>query len=166
MIKPKTAAEWVSHLEQSFQQIAETRMQGLPVINPNLHVKAFGFKRWQQYRLGVLLSPWFMNIVLLPLEASSQALQVGTKQVIALPSGEYEFILGFEAPIGFYLSCSLFSPVFEFENQAAAETTAEIALLTILKQEKAAETEVQATLLNSSEPLSRRELLQGQFLRV
>lgn len=158
-----TADAWIERLEQTFQAIERERMQGVPILNANLQVKAIGFKRWQDYRLGILLTPWFMNIVLLP---EAQDWQVGAKHNIALPSGEYECIVGHENTLGFYLSCSLFSPVLEFENQAAAEATAEIALLHLLKQEAAPEpAKAEAPKAINPEPLTRRALLQGRFWR-
>lgn len=159
------ANAWIACLEQTFQAIERERMQGIPILNPNLQVKALGFKRWSTYRLGILLTPWFMNVLLLP-EDTEQNFQVGAKQSVLLPSGEYEFIIGYETEIGFYLSCSLFSPVFEFENQAAAVATAEIALLNLLTLEAQPETPqpVKSQAINP-EPLTRRALLQGRFLR-
>lgn len=160
------ASAWIECLEQAFQAIERERMQGMPILNPQLQVKAFGFKRWQQYRLGILLTPWFMNSLLVPQELE-QTFQVGSKQIVNLPSGDYEFIVGHEAAVGFYLSCSLFSPVFEFENQAAAEATAEIALLNLLTLEaKPAESEAIPANAINPEPLTRRALLQGRFLRA
>jgi hypothetical protein len=74
--------------------------------------------------------------------------------------------VGHETALGFYLSCSLFSPVLEFENQAAAEATAEIALLHLLKQEAAPEAaKAEVPLAINPEPLTRRALLQGRFWR-
>lgn len=165
MHKAWDANAWIDCLEQTFQAIERERMQGVPILNPHLQVKAFGFKRWLTYRLGIVLTPWFMNIVLLPQEVEP-TLTVGAKQLISLPSGAYEFIVGHEEALGFYLSCSLFSPVFEFENQAAAEATAEIALLHLFKQTTATEPANNETpkALNP-EPLTRRALLQGRFLR-
>ncbi len=125
-----------------YREIAATRMEGVPVLNTALDVAAFGFGEFQDYRLGVLLTPWFMNLVLLPLdgeEYAKNAPQVGEKLFVNLPAGQVEFIVGYEEAIGHSLSCSLFSPVFEFEDQAAAEETAMAALAEILNQ--AAETE-------------------------
>ncbi|HMT93973.1 [NiFe]-hydrogenase assembly chaperone HybE [uncultured Thiothrix sp.] len=163
MLAPQPADACIQRLELTFQVIERERMQCVPILNASLQVKAIGFKRWQEYRLGILLTPWFMNVVLLP---ELQDWQVGSKQLIALPSGEYEFIVGHEIELGFYLSCSLFSPVLEFENQAAAEATAEIALLHLLKQQavpEPAKAETRKAL--NPESLTRRALLQGRFLR-
>lgn len=163
MLETYPADACIERLEQTFQVIERKRMQGLPILNASLQVKAIGFKRWQEYRLGILLTPWFMNVVLLP---ELQDWKVGAKHMMRLPSGEYEFIVGHETELGFYLSCSLFSPVLEFENQAAAEATAEIALLHLLKQQavpEPAKAETRKAL--NPESLTRRALLQGRFLR-
>ena len=67
-----------------------------------------------------------MNLMLLPLADDEwAALPSGTKINRPFPSGTYEFILGEEEGVGRYLMCSLFSPVFEFQNQEAAVATAE-----------------------------------------
>ncbi len=123
-------------LEPTFQMILEDRMEGVPVINDRLTVKAIGFHKWQSYQLGILITPWFMNLILLPeIEADAEQAQLGSKKTHVFPSGSYEFIIGFEEELGFYLSCSLFSPMFEFEEQAAAELTAHEALSAIMNED-------------------------------
>jgi [NiFe] hydrogenase assembly HybE family chaperone len=119
----------IEGLEVEFRRIEKERMQGLPLLNPELYVQAVGFRQWNDYCLGVLITPWFMNLMLLPPEGDSwQALRIGDKQLHQLPSGPYEFILGEEEGIGRYQMCSLFSPVFEFADQATAVATAEAAM--------------------------------------
>jgi [NiFe] hydrogenase assembly HybE family chaperone len=58
----------------------------------------------------------------------------GTKINRSFPSGTYEFILGEEEGVGRYLMCSLFSPVFEFQNQEAAIVTAEAVLKSLMDE--------------------------------
>ena len=41
-------------------------MAGVPMLNPALRVQAVGFRHWQSHWLGVLVTPWFMNLMLLP----------------------------------------------------------------------------------------------------
>lgn len=123
-------------LQDLYIEIEETRMEGVPILNAALSVAAFGFEPWQDYHLGVLLTPWFMNLILVPQEQDAflpTAPSVGEKIQIALPAGHVEFIVGYEEGFGHSLSCSLFSPVFEFEDQAAAVETAEAALAEVLK---------------------------------
>lgn len=133
MICPEYLTEGLEHL---FIQIEQDRMQGLPLLNPALQVQAVGFREWQGHCLGVLITPWFMNLMLLPDEGDDwQQLQIGDKQLHQLPSGPYEFILGEEPGIGRYQMCSLFSPVFEFADQATAVATAEAVMEGLMDEE-------------------------------
>jgi [NiFe] hydrogenase assembly HybE family chaperone len=123
-------------LEQVFSRIERERMQGLPILNKALQVRAVGFCEWQGRCLGVLITPWFMNLMLLPCEGDDwQNLRIGDKQLHQLPSGPYEFILGEETGVGRYQMCSLFSPVFEFADQETAEATAEAAMAALMDAE-------------------------------
>ena len=126
----------LEQLEPTFQNILESRMSDVPVVNERLIVKAVGFEQWHEYQLGILVTPWFMNLLLLPeLNEGETSMKVGDKYTHVFPSGAYEFIVGFEEGLGFYLSCSLFSPMFEFEDQLAAELTAKEALSAIMDEQ-------------------------------
>lgn len=129
--------DYLTHgLEQVFSRIERERMQGLPILNKALRVRAVGFCEWQGHCLGVLITPWFMNLMLLPCEGDDwQNLRIGDKQLHQLPSGPYEFILGEETGVGRYQMCSLFSPVFEFADQETAEATAEAAMAALMDAE-------------------------------
>ncbi len=117
-------------LERRFGEIAATRMAGLPVINPALEVAALGFAPFGTGRLGVLVTPWFMNLVFLPEEDSGW--ETGEKVTRALPAGRVEFIVTRDEELGALLMCSLFSPMFEFAGQQAALETAQAVLAGIL----------------------------------
>lgn len=124
----------VDGLESVFRRIHRERMTGLPVLNPALDVEAVGFCAWDEYCLGVLVTPWFMNLMLLPGEGDTwQDISAGSVQVHHFPSGDYEFIVGEEAGVGRYQLCSLFSPMFEFSGQAEAVATAQAALDALLQ---------------------------------
>jgi [NiFe] hydrogenase assembly HybE family chaperone len=122
-------------LEATFRKIQTTRMAGVPVINENLIVKAVHFQKWNDHKLGILITPWFMNLMLIPNGDTDSTPKTGTIHQHLFPSGSYDFVAGFEEEIGHYLSCSLFSPMFEFENQEAAELTASEALKAIMNEE-------------------------------
>ncbi|MEZ5537514.1 MAG: [NiFe]-hydrogenase assembly chaperone HybE [Thiolinea sp.] len=125
-------------LENAFQRILQQRMAGMPFINPRLEVRALGFRDWQQGYLGIMLTPWFMNLMYIPADSQSGLAArkpTGSKYQHALPSGNYEFIAGYEEETGAYQSCSLFSPVFEFDSQQAAELTALAALDALFESE-------------------------------
>ena len=113
-------------LEEAFRRVQREQMRDVPILNPVLAVAAVGFRDWEGYRLGVMLTPWFMNLMLLPgARPPWPGLRIGDARSYRFPSGTYEFLLGEHDGIGRYLSCSLFSPVFEFEDQEAALATAQ-----------------------------------------
>jgi [NiFe] hydrogenase assembly HybE family chaperone len=116
-------------LEGAFRRVAAQRMAGVPILNPALSVEAVGFRPWDQHWLGVLVTPWFMNLWLMPRVVSRwQPIAAGTTRHHVFPAGVFEFIGGFEPTIGDYQACSLFSPMFEFANQSDARDTALAAL--------------------------------------
>ena len=61
--------------------------------------------------------------------------KVGATKHHQLPSGTYTFVTGYEEAIGFFESCSLFSPMFHFTDQATAELTAKEALLALMNED-------------------------------
>lgn len=125
-----------SDLERVYRKIQRERMSNVPVLNPHLSVKAVGFQPWNEHLLGILVTPWFMNLMLLPREGERWVgMQQGAKVIHQFPSGPYEFIFGEEAAVGCYQSCSLFSPMFEFHDQQSAEITAERVLQGIMEPE-------------------------------
>ena len=132
-----------STLESTFSAIQQTRMDGVPVMNDKLSVKAIGFHSWNNNQLGILITPWFMNLMLLSQDdfqatnkqKSANYLKVGSIQPHVFPSGTYDFVVGYEEGIGHYQSCSLFSPMFEFEDQTSAELTAKEALAAIMNED-------------------------------
>jgi [NiFe] hydrogenase assembly HybE family chaperone len=123
-------------LEAHFSRVERESMHGLPLLNPVLQVQAVGFQVWQGYCLGVLITPWFMNLMLLPKEGDDwQESRVGDKRLYQFPSGPYEFILGEDLAIGRYQMCSLFSPMFEFADQESAVATAEAVMQALMDEE-------------------------------
>ncbi len=123
-------ADRVHTLEATFREVGALRMAGVPVQNPQLTVQAVGFAPLadgeEAAALGVLVTPWFMNLVRLPLTTEVQAAvpAVGRKRHHAIAGQDFEFIGAHEPAIGPFETCSLFSPMFEFVDQAAALATA------------------------------------------
>jgi [NiFe] hydrogenase assembly HybE family chaperone len=116
-------------LEQRFMEIQQRQMQDVPMLNPALRVQAVGFRRWAEHWLGVLITPWFMNLMLLPrLPQHWPHTREGESRHIVFPAGVFEFIGSHDAVLGEYLACSLFSPMFEFATHADARDTAVAAL--------------------------------------
>ena len=115
-------------LEIAFEDIARTRMAGMPLVNPRLRVEAVGFGEWQGQWLGILVTPWSINAMLLPRSAGWPRLAAGAERIVEMPAGRFRFVAGFDAALGEYHACSLFSPALEFADQAAARAAAAAAL--------------------------------------
>lgn len=126
-------AETVALLAHCFKNIHRQRMRGIPILNNALRVRALGFRRWQDFWLGALVTPWFINLIMLPATESGAALPtVGNKLSVCFPAGNFSFIAAHEDAIGRFLTCSLLSPVLEIHDQQLAEDTAREALLAIM----------------------------------
>lgn len=155
-------------LSQAFGRIRQTRMAGLPFLNPKLHVEAVGFRPWQQRVLGVLITPWAMNLIVLPgNDKDFRALGADVQQTWAFPSGDYDFMGGEEMECGPFHFCSLFSPMAEFDDQAGARATAEAVLEALFAEDEATrsarakEQREAAQLKGEQAPLTRRGFLSG-----
>lgn len=119
--------------EAVFRELHRGRMRDVPFLNAALHVQAVGFRPYLDERvgpstLGILITPWFMNIVLVPDEAPEPAPEIGTKSIVPFPSGTYEFIWSHRPETGPYRACSLFSPPSEMTSQLFAVDVAMAAL--------------------------------------
>lgn len=125
-----TAAwERVAQLEQVFARIGGTRMKGVPVLHSALRVQAVGFEIVTDadalVMLGILITPWFMNLLRLPLLVDgAEIAEPGSKRGHRCGEQLFEFIAAHEAALGRFEACSLFSPMFEFADQAGAVCTA------------------------------------------
>jgi [NiFe] hydrogenase assembly HybE family chaperone len=116
-------------LERRFNAIWREQMHGVPMLNPALQVQALAFRPWGQHWLGVLVTPWFMNLVLLPrLRAHWQPIGERETRHYVFPAGVFEFIGGQDKELGDYQACSLFSPMFDFASPEATRDTALAAL--------------------------------------
>ena len=142
----------VQALEERFRHIERTRMADVPVCHPLLRVAAVGFvpDAAGHGLVGVLLTSWFMNVIWLPWPVEGGAavpqsagkigrpgmppdLAPGEKRERTVGAHTFEFIGAFEQGFGVYESCSLFSPMHEFQDQAAALATAQ-AVVDLLAQ--------------------------------
>lgn len=125
-------------VEEVFRRIAETRMAGVPILNPALAVEVAAVVRWGEGIILALVTPWFINVMLLPGtgdRAEWEGMAVGQSTVQELPGGRFSFIAGREEGIGPYRMCSLFSPVLEFADHETARAAAAAALQEMLREE-------------------------------
>lgn len=127
-------------LVADFTEVFNARMRDVPMVNHALHVQAVGFRPHEGGFLGVLVAPWFMNLVFLP-PAGAPVLAAGEKEVIRFPSGDYEFLHNTREQVGPYLACSLFSPMGDFTSQLQAVEVAQAVMAELFKPENRAETD-------------------------
>lgn len=163
-------------LQAVFSHIADTRMAGLPICNPELRVQVVGCREWQGYWLSILVTPWMINLILMSGEEAQLAtLSLDQKVTWEFPSGRYEFMGLNEPELGACHICSLISPVMHIESHADAVSIAEAAMLELFVAERS---DAQRDADNKAmfeaarmqgEPikdkqLSRRDFLRGSFL--
>ncbi|WP_192243892.1 [NiFe]-hydrogenase assembly chaperone HybE [Mesorhizobium silamurunense] len=96
-----------ARLEFVFQRIERTAMAGIPILNPALCFSAVGVQQWQGEWLAVLVTAWFMNLVLLWRRQARPRVPTGTKEHVSFPAFRFEFIQAYEEELGCYRMCSL-----------------------------------------------------------
>lgn len=144
---------------------ADGRIKGLPIYNDSLTVEARPFLGWQAMQIGVVITPWCMNLILLPSpdeETAWDGLREGQEIDHVLPCGRVRFVVGDDGRGGLYQMCSLFSPMDDFATQDSARAVADETLSAVLK---APEAEKEAEKPTSAKDVSRRDLFRGGFRR-
>lgn len=155
----------VEGLRAAFARIAATRMADLLLNNPALSVATVGFRPWGEVQVGVLIAPWAMNLAVVSADPVVLRLGSDQRQRWQFPSGDYELMGGEEPESGPFQFCSLFSPAFEFPDQAAAVAMADEVMRALFAV--AAEDGREAARLAGKPvleaPMSRRGFLRGAF---
>ncbi|MGJ4949590.1 [NiFe]-hydrogenase assembly chaperone HybE [Bradyrhizobium sp. HKCCYLS20291] len=149
-----TPVAWGERLVQYYQDIGERVMRDLPIYHDALAVEAIGFTSFQGRTIGIVITPWFLNVVTPVAQGAA-----GSSVTIALPAGGFEFTIGEVDGIGRIASCSLFSPMFDFVDMAAARAAADAALVAIM-----APPEDEASAVPAGKPpgaIDRRAFLRG-----
>jgi len=121
----------VTVLVNFYRRVESERMQGIPILNPALSVQALGFRLADEEDAvaeGVLITPWFMSLVRLPLDVQDHAGRVGRKRVLAFGNERFDFIGAHDPAVGFHEACALFSPMADFRDQDQARETAQAVL--------------------------------------
>lgn len=121
-------------LESCFLKVYHDRMRSLPIVNPGITVRAMDFRPWCGFWFGALITPWFINLVLLPREKRAEAETVGKPCRFSFAGGDFTFLAAHEVELGGYWSCSLLSPVTGIENQLQAEIIAHEAVQAVCEQ--------------------------------
>jgi [NiFe] hydrogenase assembly HybE family chaperone len=164
-------------LEQAFEAVYRERMQDVPLCNHALRVEALGFSRTDDGWMGMLITPWFMNLMLLPARGARWThMALGAKRWHSFLSGSYELFGSEEQGVGEYHYFSLFSPMAGFATQDEARSVAQAALDLFLDAGTATKVEALSPTEEAAPPtddgseaeaasanLSKRNFLRGRF---
>lgn len=153
------AATWGELLAHGYREIGDRAMRDLPIYNAALSVEAVGFRRFNGSIVGIIITPWFMNVVM-PASAVAQAV-AGTTLRIRFPAGDIEFSLSEVGQMGRIASCSLFSPMFEFADMQTARATAEAAIVELMLPADSEEAVCRRE--PPTKPIDRRSFLRGSL---
>ena len=109
----------------------DLEMRELAIYNPALKVEVLGFDLLDpDWLLGVLITPWFMNLTLLPVVPQAiEPQRYGKAQNFTLPCGERNFLYNGDPAVGLFWGHSLHSPMAEFRIQLQARQEANLRLL-------------------------------------
>jgi [NiFe] hydrogenase assembly HybE family chaperone len=129
-------------------------MHGLPFVNPALAVAVLGFREFGGSGVGVLLTPWFMNLVVLPAGGTGDRPQ-GERVEFALPGGTLDLTVHCDEELGGYLSAVLFRDVVAIPDMDTARRLAADVLAQLFDETAAPAPRA------ARQRLSRRALLSG-----
>jgi [NiFe] hydrogenase assembly HybE family chaperone len=124
------AANPASLFTDHYRRVWQTQMRDLPFINPALQVETVGFTRHAGDWLGVIITPWFLNLFLLNGGGSLwRDIPAGQRRTLELPCGPLQFIADDDPAIGLYQYCPLIAPVSALTDMNTARQAAIDALL-------------------------------------
>lgn len=110
-----------SLLERHFIDLSDR-----PAENPLLICRAVGFSRYRGDWLGVMITPWFMDLFLLPGGGSLWGdIPAGQRRYVDLPQGTVPFVAADDRKIGSYQYSRLVAPVSTLPDMAAALSLAQ-----------------------------------------
>ena len=107
-----------------YERVYEERFRDLPIVNSELEVEAVGMRELDEHAFGVLITPWFMNLVLLPGSDRWDDRPQGGTCMVELPGGKLEFTIGHDEILGTTFTAPLFSTVSAFAGQDIAREVA------------------------------------------
>jgi len=120
-----------AQVETAFRRIHAERMAGLPLLNPVLEVAAVGFGRHGTDWRGVLVTPWCVDLLLLPAVAEWPIPGPHERVFRHYASGDFAFLPNHEDGLGDYLTCPLLHDMKQFADQATVQLTAQACLIAL-----------------------------------
>ena len=113
----------VERLANAYRR-ATLSMKGMPIYNPMVAVEAVGFREHEGRHAGVVVTPWFMNLTVIPSADEAAAWQAGGTVRLAYPSGQYDLLVGYVPDFGLVGTSPLFTAMTEFTDHEAAQVAA------------------------------------------
>lgn len=154
-------------LESCFNHILNENMQGINILNHELEVEAVEFQHWDGRMLGMIITPWFVNLVMLPKNGDNwDQLALGQKEKIAFPSKDLDMMVNDIDGFGYCRTYSLYSPCKDLPNQESARIAAAMFLRDLLDETKRVEptySEEQIARYLEKEDMIHQEELKKQF---
>ena len=144
-------SDLVAVLQEHFEEIRSTHMRGLPILNPRMAVEVVAVRDFGEHRICVLITPWFMNLVMLPGNEEWSAVEQGESVSIKLPREALDFMVSHDDAIGTFLSVVLFRTVTDFPDQKTAREVARQVMHELFTGEKK----------TAGKKINRRSLLTG-----
>jgi [NiFe] hydrogenase assembly HybE family chaperone len=125
--------EPVGRLVRAYRGI-DLRMRDLPIYNATLSVEAVGFRRAGNVLVGALITPWFLNIVIL---GRPQLPPEGESVELMFPGGRFVAVAATPEDAA-HLAIRLMSPMKGVPDQDGARAVAEESLRLVLSPHPAA----------------------------
>ena len=145
------SSDLVAVLQEHFEEIRSTHMRGLPILNPRMAVEVVAVRDFAEHRICVLITPWFMNLVMLPGNEEWSAVEQGESISIELPREALDFMVSHDDAIGTFLSVVLFRTVTDFPDQDTARQVARQVMHELFTSDKQ----------TAGKKINRRSLLTG-----
>ena len=169
-------------LEALYRRVHREEMAELAICNPAVEVEALEFKRWEGHWVGAVVTPWFINLLIIrhsDEDWPELKLGKGNELAISFPAGTINFTPRFEPELGVYLCCSLVSPMIDYKThgqarQAALDAIRQLTAIPLLNTtdetiQSSNAASAQASIVQQQEPepeaLSRRGFLTGESLQ-
>lgn len=140
-------------LESHYRTLATRIMTEVPIANPALEVETFGFTRRDSGWCGILMTPWFMNLVYIPDESPHQ-----TPCTLAFPGGGVSFQPARGDGLERFWMAQMISPLADFPTMDYARAVAQQILQELLTPSAtpSASLPTARAVAPAAQPLSRR----------
>lgn len=150
-------------LAAHYRTVWETRMRDLPFVNPALEVEVTPFRDCGGDWVGVVITPWFLNLLLLSGGGRLWGdIPAGERRYVDLPCGTLQFIADDDPDIGPYQYCPLIAPVSAVPDMDTARRAAADALQAVFAAPADAAPDEPPAVEAAPAPVSRR----GFFRRL